>query len=120
MFCAENFWTFSEDRGHLTQMVKELIEERMDFDMEPKPESLLWTSTFEEEVREDIWKGSGGETWRMPFVEEFELLGYRCLPDGKVIQFPEKSGAKGRAAGEGMLTFVRQGASCCKPNVNRW
>ena len=93
-FCAENIWTFSDYRGHLTQTVKELIVERVGPEMKPKPESLWWTSTFEITVREDIWVGSRLETWRMPFVEEFELLGYKFLPDGKVMQVPEKMRSK--------------------------
>ena len=52
----------------------------------------------------------------MPFVEEFELLEYKFLPDGK----SDAGSGKDAERRDGMLTCVRQGASHCEPNVNRW
>ena len=37
---------FSDDTAKLTRMANDIIEELLDLDMEPKPESLWWTSTY--------------------------------------------------------------------------
>ena len=46
MMWADNCRIFSHDRVVLTVMIKDLIGEVMGLDMEPKPESLWWKSTF--------------------------------------------------------------------------
>ena len=48
---ADNYWLFCHDRATLIHMVNDVIEELLDLDMEPKPESLWWTSTYEEEEK---------------------------------------------------------------------
>ena len=47
------WWISSDDTEKLTWMVNAMIEELLDLDMEPKPESMWWTSTYEDEDRED-------------------------------------------------------------------
>ena len=45
MMWADNYWMFSDNREKLTCMVNDIIEELLDLDLQPKPESLWWTST---------------------------------------------------------------------------
>ena len=40
MMWADNFWLFSDDKEKLTWMVNDIIDELMDLDMEPQPESF--------------------------------------------------------------------------------
>ena len=47
--CSDNYWIFSDDREKLTWMVNDIIGEVMDLDMEPKSESLWWTSAHKAE-----------------------------------------------------------------------
>ena len=46
---ADNYWLFSDNREELICMVNDIIEELLDLDMEPKPESLWWTCTHKHE-----------------------------------------------------------------------
>ena len=46
-----------EYRKQLTWMVNDILEVLMDLDMEPKPESLWWTSTYEAEDDAESGKG---------------------------------------------------------------
>ena len=46
---TDNFWMFSDNREKLICMVNDIIEEFLDLDMEPKLESLWWTSTHKHE-----------------------------------------------------------------------
>ena len=43
---ADNFWIISHSKKHLEQMLKDLVEEAAKVDLEPKPVSLWWTSTY--------------------------------------------------------------------------
>ena len=43
---ADNCWIFCDDKEKLTWMVNDIVEEMMDLDLEPTPESLWWTSTY--------------------------------------------------------------------------
>ena len=54
-------------------VVNDFIDELLDLDMEPKPQSLWWTCT---ERGEDTTM-LRGNTWDLPFCEVFEVLGYR-------------------------------------------
>ena len=47
--CSDNYWIFSDDREKLMWMVNDIIGEVMDLDMEPKAESLWWTSAHKAE-----------------------------------------------------------------------
>ena len=46
---VDNYWMFIDNREKLICMVNDIIEELLDLDMEPKPESLWRTSTHEHE-----------------------------------------------------------------------
>ena len=48
MMWADNYRLFCHNREFL-HMVNEIIEELMNLDMVPLPESLWWTSSYEEE-----------------------------------------------------------------------
>ena len=60
-----------------SHMVNDIIEELLNLDMEPKPESLWWTSSYEEEDKLTLQVGGGGKDWDLPFREVFEVLVYR-------------------------------------------
>ena len=62
-------------------MVNDIFEELLDLDMEPKPDSLWWTSTYKDELR----VGSRGRTWALPLSAVFHVLGCRFHRDGKGI-----------------------------------
>ena len=49
MMWADNFWLSSDDKEKLVCMMNDIIEELLDLDMEPKLESLWWTTTYREE-----------------------------------------------------------------------
>ena len=55
-------------------MVKEINDELMDLGMEPKPESLWWTSTYKDVEEQTSQVDGRGKNWEMPFIEEFNLL----------------------------------------------
>ena len=38
---ADNYWLCCDNKERLTYMVNDIIEELLDLDMEPKPESLV-------------------------------------------------------------------------------
>ena len=46
MMWAGNHWILSDEKGKLTWMANGITEELMELDMESKPESLWWTSTY--------------------------------------------------------------------------
>ena len=52
MMWARNYWLFCDNRVRLVSMVNDIIEELLDLDMEPKLESLWWTSTHHAEEKE--------------------------------------------------------------------
>ena len=72
---ADNYWLFSDNRERLICMVSDIIEKLMVLEMEPKAESLWWTSTYKGE------KSTVGEV--------FDVLGYRFHRDGKGFQGDE-------------------------------
>ena len=51
---ADNFWIISHSKKQLVQMLKDIIEEAAEVDLEPKPASLWWTSTYASEEEEDM------------------------------------------------------------------
>ena len=89
MISAGSYKIFSDDKEKLKCMVNDIIEELMDLDMEPKPESFWWTSTCkaEDEVTLKVW--SMDKSWETPFVDVFDLLGYRFRMNGKVFMGPK-------------------------------
>ena len=76
-------------------MVNDIIEQLLDLDMEPKPESLWWTCTYRDEDTTTLKVGSTGKTWDLPSREVFEVLGYRYHRDGKGFQGAERTMCKG-------------------------
>ena len=70
----------------LQHMVNDIIRELMDLEMEPKPEPLWWTSTYDAEV--GATEVGRGKNWEMPFLEEFRR-------NGKGIQGTERTLKKG-------------------------
>ena len=104
MMWAENHWIFSDDTDkQLTWMVNDIIAELTDLDMEPKPGSLWWTSTYKAEDERALQVGGRGKNWDMPFVDRFDLLGYHLRRSRK------RRGQKGRC-NKGMGSRWRDGA----------
>ena len=54
MMWADSHWLSRDDKEKLTWMVHDIIEDLMDLDMDPKPESLWWTSTYKDEVESTL------------------------------------------------------------------
>ena len=94
MMWADNYWLFSESREKLICMVHDIIEELLDQDMKPKPESLWWTSTYKHEDMRSLRVGSRDKVLDLPFWEVFGVLGYRFHRDGKGFQSAERSMCK--------------------------
>ena len=76
-------------------MVNDIIEELFDLDLEPKLESLWWTSTHQFEDVSTLRVGSRDIAWDFPFRDVFEVLGYRYHRDGKGFQGAERGMCKG-------------------------
>ena len=57
--------------------------------------SLWWTSTYNDEDDWTLKVGCKGNSWDVPFVEVFDLLGFRFRRNEKGIQWPEKKLRKG-------------------------
>ena len=72
-------------------MVNDIIEELLDLDIEPKPESVWWTSTFKDEDMRTLRVGGRDKIWDLAFCEVFDVLGYRFHRDGKGFQGVERS-----------------------------
>ena len=79
MMWADNHWLFCDNREKLMCMVNDIIEELLDLDMEPKPESPWWTSTHKHEDMTTLRVGSRGKTWDLPSREVFEV-GWEGIP----------------------------------------
>ena len=60
MMWADNNWLICDNKERLVRMVNDIIEELLDLDMEPKPESLWWTSTHKMRGYDDT---SSGKQW---------------------------------------------------------
>ena len=80
---ADNFLMMSHSKKHLEQMVKDLIEEAARVDLEPKPASLWWTSTYPSEEKEEMMLGTSKGCYKFPFEEEFKILGCVMNRQGK-------------------------------------
>ena len=61
MMWADNCWTLSHDKFKLAWIVNDSIEELTHLDMEPKRESLWWTSTHNDEDERTLKVGSSGK-----------------------------------------------------------
>ena len=51
---ADNIWIVSHSKENLEQMPRDLIEEASKLDLEPKPASLWWTSTYVHGEKSDL------------------------------------------------------------------
>ena len=80
---ADNFWVMSHSKKHMEQMLKDLIEEAAEMDLEPKPASLWWTSTYASEEKEDMILGTSKGCYKFPFEEDFKILGCMMNRQGK-------------------------------------
>ena len=76
-------------------MVNHIIEELLELDMEPKPESLCGRSTHKHEDISTLRMCSRGRSWDLLFREVFEVLGYHYHRDGKGFQGAERTMCKG-------------------------
>ena len=56
-------------------MLKDLIEEASKLDLEPKPASLWWTSTYASEEKEDMTLDTSKGCYKFHFEDEFRILG---------------------------------------------
>ena len=59
-------------KAHLEQMIKDLIQEAERWDLEPKPASLWWTSTYDSEEMMDLLIDTKTGRHRTPFVFVFQ------------------------------------------------
>ena len=94
MMWADNFWLFIDNREKLICMVNDIIEELLDLDMERNPESLWWTSTFQDENMRTLRVGVRDRAWDLLLCEVFDVLGYRFHRNGKGFQGVERSMCK--------------------------
>ena len=80
---ADNSWIMSHSQEKLEQMLKDLVEEAEKVDLEPKPASLWWTSTYASEEKEDMILGTSEGCYIFPFEDEFRILGCVMNRQGK-------------------------------------
>ena len=95
MMWADNDWLFCDNKERLRCIVNDIIEELLDLDMKPKPQSLWWTSTYKGEEKNTLQVGSRDRAWELPFREVLEVLGYRYHRDWKGFQGAERTMCKG-------------------------
>ena len=86
---ADNFGIMSHSKEHLEQMLKDLLEEAGKVDLEPKPASLWWTSTYASEDKSDMILGTSQGCWKISFEDEFRILGCAMNRQGKTCDAAE-------------------------------
>ena len=64
--------------------MKELVEEVERWDMEPRPASLWWTSTYGKEDKKEIVMVTAGGKQKLTFADEFRILGHLFSRDGRM------------------------------------
>ena len=72
---ADNYWIMSHSKTRLDQMMKDLNDEAERWNLEPKPASLWWTSTYASEMTEDITICTRTGRHRNPFERSFRIFG---------------------------------------------
>ena len=87
MMWADNYWLFCDNTERVVCMANDIIQELLDLDMEPKPESLATLKV-----------GKEGLMWDLPHNEVFEVLGSRYHRDGKGFQGEWRTFCKGMAS----------------------
>ena len=68
---ADNFWIMSYSKRALEQMLRDLIEEAETWNVAPKPASLWWTSSYEEEERSEVLVATTQLMYKFPYEEKF-------------------------------------------------
>ena len=71
-------------------MLKDLIEEAGKVDLEPKPASLWWTSTYASDEKDDMILGTSKGCYKFPFEDEFRILGCVMNRQGKTCDAVEE------------------------------
>ena len=74
----------------LEQILRDLIEEAETWDVAPKPASLWWTSTYEEEERSEVRFATTGLMNKFPYEEKFKILGCAMNRQGKTLDAIEE------------------------------
>ena len=87
---ADNNRIMSHSKAHLEQMLKDLIEDAERWDVEPKPASLWWTSTYASEMMEDITIGTRTGQHCVRFKKNFKILGYTFNQAGQTQDYVEE------------------------------
>ena len=73
----DNFWIVSHSKENLELMLRDLIEEASRWDLEPKPASLWWTSTYDSEEKVDMILGTTSGCYKFLFGGKVQDLGLR-------------------------------------------
>ena len=92
MMWADNHWLFCDNKERMVCMVNDIIAELLELDMEPKTESLRWTSTHHGEEKKTSRVGNRGPRVGPSLQRRVRSLG---------IPFPSRA----------------EGVSGCRPNV---
>ena len=100
MMWSDNYWLFCDKSVRLVSMVNDVIEELLDLDMEPKLESLWWTSTHEAEEKETLKMVNRGLAWDLSFI------GWQRV-----------SGCRSNVCAKGMGSWWRDGYICRSERV---
>ena len=91
----------AKEKEHVEQMMKELVEEVENWDKDPKPASLRWTSTDAKKENEDIVFEPAGGKHTPPLADEFRILGHLFSRDGRMqISLEERCRAPTKHGGE--------------------
>ena len=106
MMWADNYRLFSDNKERLICMLNDIIEELLDLDIEPEPESLWWTCTYKKEEKAMLKVGSRENTWDTPFREVVDVLGYRYHRDGKGFRGAERTMFKDLGVGGGTNSYT--------------
>ena len=69
--CRHNCCAVSHSKTHLERMMKDLVQEAGRWDVEPKPASLWWTSTYDSEEKNDLSIDTETGRERILFEEMF-------------------------------------------------
>ena len=72
---ADDFWITPHRKENVEQTLRDLDEEASRRDLEPKPASLWWTSTYDSEEKSDVNLGTTSGCYTYPFEEKTKILG---------------------------------------------
>ena len=71
-------------------VLRDLIEEAETWNVAPKPASLWWTSTYEEEERSEVLVATTGLMYKFPYEEKFKILGCGMNRQGTTLDAIEE------------------------------